>query len=144
MWRAFLWVIEVTAYEIGHWGLMKPSRTLWGSGVQAFFCPPSLFFFFFWGNKIQPLAPSLSSKGQIKQLLIREGRGCRDKEEHSRDNSAALGQVLVPFQRIHVTVSLSSSAELKSPTNENQRGRPREPVLWLLVIKLLFSYLFYT
>jgi len=37
--------------------------------------------------------------GRFKQLLIREGRGCKAKgNELSR---AALGKVLVPHQQIH-------------------------------------------
>ena len=40
------------------------------------------------------------------------------KEEQSRNISAPLGQVLFPPQGIYTTMSLSSSANLKSPANE--------------------------
>ena len=59
------------------------------SWAQKPFCvPPNLFV----GNRLETPGPSLSSKGQIEQLLIREVRGCRDREEESRNNSAALWQ----------------------------------------------------
>ena len=45
------------------------------------------------------------------------------------------GGALVPLQGICITVSLSSSAELKPPTNENKRGGPPEPVLGPLSIR---------
>ena len=41
-------------------------------------------------------------KGRWEQLRIREG-DAETREEQSRNNSAALGQVLVPPQRTHIT-----------------------------------------
>ena len=55
---------------------LKPTRTLWGSWAwNLFYVLP----FPFVGNRLQPPWPSLSSKGLVPVLLIREGRGCRDK-----------------------------------------------------------------
>ena len=39
------------------------------------------------------------------------------------------GRVLVPLRRINIAISLSLSAEIKLPTNENQREEPPEQVL---------------
>ena len=56
-------------------------------------------------------------RGCIQQLLIKEGRGCGDREEQSKNNSADLGQVLVPPEGIHIIASLISSREIKLPPN---------------------------
>ena len=58
----------------------------------VFLCPQ---FLWLWETAyIQLPWPLLSSTGRFKQLLIREGRGCkiRDKQTVKRSNSAALGQ----------------------------------------------------
>jgi len=44
--------------------------------------------------------------------------GDEEVGKKSRNNSAALGQDLVPPQGIYIIISLSSSAELNSQTNE--------------------------
>ena len=69
------------------------SQLLWnqpgphGTPEQKPFCFPH---FFFLGNKLQPLWPSLHSKGQVKkELLIRERRGYREREGQSGNQSAA-------------------------------------------------------
>jgi len=57
-------------------------------------------------------------------LLIREGRdqGGTDQKRWCRLGAGSSSR------NIHI-LSLSSSAELKPPTNENKRRRPPEPVL---------------
>ena len=42
------------------------------------------------GTKVLPWVP----KGRFKQLLITDGKGCRDREEQSRNNSVVLGHCL--------------------------------------------------
>ena len=81
--------------------LLILSRTLWGSWAQKPFCT---FLFLDYRKKTSfsldnlPWVPT----GRLKQLLIREGTGCEDKAETvKRNNSEALGQVLVPPQGIH-------------------------------------------
>ena len=55
--------------------------------------------------------------GRFKQLLIREGRGCRGKGGTvKRNNSAALGRVLIPSQEIYITIYLSCFADTEIPT----------------------------
>ena len=51
-------------------------------------------------------------------MLIREGSNAETREEQSRNNTAAKGQVLVLLQRICITIPLSSLAGLstKAPT----------------------------
>ena len=56
---------------------MKPSRTPWGSWAQTPVCVPF---------------PE-SQKAGSNSRLIQEGHSCRDKEEQSGNNSAALGQL---------------------------------------------------
>ena len=58
--------------------VLKPSRTLWGSWAQGAF----LF-----SLHDLPCAP----KGRFKQLLIREGRGCRDKAGAVKKQQCSLG-----------------------------------------------------
>lgn len=66
-----------------------------------------------------------------------KGEDAETREEQSRNNSAALGQGPVPPRGIYITVSLSSSAELTSPTNGRRElldeasfiPGPPEPVL---------------
>ena len=48
------------------------------SHVQKPFCVHFLTSFLFVGKRLQPPRPSMSSQG-FKQLLIREGRECRNK-----------------------------------------------------------------
>ena len=48
--------------------------------------------FLFWGINFSLHDLPWVSKGRLKQSLIREGRGCRDGEEHSRKNNSALGK----------------------------------------------------
>ena len=93
---------------------LKLSRTLWDSWAQSPFFVP---LFLFVGNSLQPPWASLSSKGQIWTILIREGRGCREREEQSRNNNATLGRVLVPPQGKHLKISFVLFIELKTPIN---------------------------
>ena len=44
---------------------------------------------------------SLSSKGQMEQLLIQEGKGCGEREERPRNTAQPWGKVLVPRQGTH-------------------------------------------
>lgn len=48
----------------------------------------------------------------LKQLLIREGKGCRYKGEAEEKPSTALEEILVLPEGIHVTKALGCSAEL--------------------------------
>ena len=52
--------------------------------------------------------------GRFKQLLIREARGCRDKEEQSKIVQP-WGRVLVPPQGIHRTIPLICFADTETP-----------------------------
>ena len=54
--------------------------------------------------------PELQRAGS-NLLLIREGRGCRDQETIVQPG----GRVLGPPLEIHITLSVSPSAELKPP-----------------------------
>ena len=84
------------------------------SWAQKPFCvPPNLFV----GNRLETPGPSLSSKGQIEQLLIREVRGCRDREEESRNNSAALWQDPGSASRDAHNNIFELLKELKPPTS---------------------------
>lgn len=81
---------------------VKLSKTLWGSWAQR------LSVFSSWAPKGQ----------RFKQLLIR--RGYENKEEQSRNNSASLrAESWFPLQGLHITISLSSSAELKPPPKKD-------------------------
>ena len=72
-------------------------------GTKAFLCP-------------LPWVP----KGRFKPLLIREGRGCRDKGRAVKKHRVQpWGRVLVPPQGKHIAISWSSSAELIPPPNED-------------------------
>ena len=52
---------------------------------------------------------------RFKHVLIREGRGCRDQGGAVETVVQPSGRALVPPQGIYITISLSSSAELKPP-----------------------------
>ena len=55
---------------------------------------------------------------RFKQMLIREGRGCREKGERvKRNNSAALGRVLIPPPGIHRTIFLICFTDMETPTS---------------------------
>ena len=55
---------------------------------------------------------------RFKQMLIREERGCREKGERvKRNNSAALGRVLVPPPGIHRTIFLICFTDMETPTS---------------------------
>ena len=57
-------------------------------------------------------------KGRFKQLLIREGRGCKDKGGAVKKQKFSLGaRVLVPPQGISKMLSLNSCTKLKPPPN---------------------------
>ena len=116
------------------------------SGHKSFCIPHFLFL----GNEFQPPWPSLSSKGQV-QAVANQGREgmqkCRE-EKQSRNNSAALGQGPGSSSRnIHNNI-FELFSRTKPPSNENQRGRPPEPVLvplnssfeeeWKLASTLIF------
>ena len=62
-------ILQAVSYST----LCNWASALWGSWAPKPFC---VLHFLCLGNKPQPPWPSLSSKGQ---LLIREGRGCRDQ-----------------------------------------------------------------
>ena len=57
-------------------------------------------------------------QSRFKQLLIREGRGCRDKEETVGKKTIVQpwGRVLVPPQEIYITIYLSCFADTEIPT----------------------------
>ena len=58
---------------------LKPSRPLWGSWTQKPFLVPH---FLLVGNRLHSASmtfPEFRRKDGFKQLLITEGRGCRDK-----------------------------------------------------------------
>lgn len=72
--------------------ILKPSRTIWGSWALK----PFLVHF----SCLQEIVSSFhylpwAPKGRSEQLLIREWKRCRDKEEQPRNDSAALGWSLV-------------------------------------------------
>ena len=80
------------------------------------FCIPH---FLFLGNKLQLPCPFLSSKRKV-QTVANYGREwiAEAREEQSRNNGAALRQGPGLPQGIEIRISLSSSAEVKPPTNE--------------------------
>ena len=105
---------------------MEPSRALWGSWAQAFLCPPLLIL----REEVSASMtfPEFQSAGQRvanqgRELMQRQGRSSQETIVQP------LGRVLVPFQGMYITISLSFYAKLKPPTNENQRGGPPEPDL---------------
>ena len=56
--------------------------------------------------------------GRVKQLLIREGRGCKTREKHSRETMVPpWGKVLVSHQWIHRTVPFSFFADMETPAS---------------------------
>ena len=62
-------------------------------------------------GSMQPPGPSLSPKGRSKQVLVREGRkGMQRPGRCCQEVVQPGGQVLVPPQRIHTAVTLSSCA----------------------------------
>ena len=73
---------------------MSPISCLWGTDSCLFDLP----------------------EGGLKQLLIRERRDAVTSEKQPRNNSTALGQD-PGSASICIAISLSSSAELKSPQN---------------------------
>lgn len=78
-----------------YWNQANPVRI---PGTETFWCPP------FFMCKEQAPGPSLSSTGQIQQVLIRKGRRSKTRENRSRKNSTALGQGLFLPQGIHISV----------------------------------------
>ena len=101
-------------YFVGSTLILKPSRTLWGLQAQKPFCVPC---FLFVGNKFQPPGPSLSSKWQVQTVANQEKEERKSKGGEVKKQKCSLGRILVPAQGIHITIFLSSSAELKSSTN---------------------------
>ena len=79
------------------------------------FCVPH---FLFVGNRFQSPGPSLSSKTQV-QAGVNQVRERMQKQVWSRQEAILQlwEGIWVPPQGTHVTVSLSSSAELKTPAN---------------------------
>ena len=67
------------------------------------------------GFRLHDLPPV--TEGRFEQVLIREGRGCRDPEEQQETIAEPWGRILVPPQGIYITISLRSSTERKPPTN---------------------------
>ena len=96
---------------------MKPRRTLWGSWAWKPFCGPC---FLFVGNRLQPPWPSLSSNRQI-QTVADQGREGMQRQGRNIQETIVQpsGRVLVPPQGIHITISLSSSAELNPQQMED-------------------------
>ena len=86
-----------------------------GSWAQAFLQPWVLFL----GNKLRPPRPSQRSQGQA-QAVAQQGREGVQRPGRSLGAGARLLK--------EDTVSLSASAELNPPINEDQRGGPPEPV----------------
>ena len=70
-----------------------------------------------------------NSKGQV-QAVANQGREGMQKPQRSSLETIVQpwSSVLIPPQIIYITISLSSSAELKPPTNGNQREGPPESV----------------
>ena len=96
--------------------VLIPSRTLWGSWAQRPFCVPHFLII---GNRLHSASMTFPEFqwGRFKQMLIREGRGCRDKGGTvRRTNSAALGQGPGSPSRDTQTISLSCFADTESPT----------------------------
>ena len=95
------------------------------SRVQRPFCVPC---FLFAGIRFQPPRPSCLPKDRFKYLLLRERRECRNERGTIKKLQ---GRVLVPPQGIYITVSLSSAAGTKAPTqveDGNLRLSTRFPV----------------
>ena len=77
-----------------------PSRTLWGSWAQKPFC-----VFLHW-----------VPKGRFKQLIIREGRGYRERDEQSKEAIAQpWAWILASPQGIHI-ISSSCFSDPETPT----------------------------
>ena len=99
--------------------LWNQSRPCGAPRHKPFCVPPFLFL----GNRLQPPWRSLSSKGQVQTLANQGREGMQRPGRNSQETMAhPWGRVLVPLQGIYITRSLSSSAELTPPTNENLRG----------------------
>ena len=95
-------------------------------GTPDFLCPPFLVL------REQALASMTFPEFQ------RAGsNSCyQGREETQRRQKSSQETILQPWGRVpvslpgtYITISLNSSAKLKPPTNENQRGGPPEPVL---------------
>ena len=94
MKRGDLEPVTVTFSEFSHTETELDTVGLWGT--KAFLCPPLSCL-----QKIASISfqePSLISNGQVQQLLIEKGGDAERREEKSRNNGAALGQVLFPSQ----------------------------------------------
>ena len=101
--------------------VLKPSKTLWSSWVQNPLCGPLLSpDFLRLGFSLHDHDRPWVSKGRLKQLLIREERGGRERKERSSQEIVIQpwDRILVLSQKIHITISLSSSTELKLPRKE--------------------------
>ena len=105
--------MDPSTSPVQFWGFfcMKQSRTCRAFQASILFMSPvsclqKIAF-------IQPPSSSLNSKGQI-QTIIYQGKGFR-WWRNKRNNSTALGQVLVPPQGIY-TIPSSSSKGTKAPT----------------------------
>ena len=89
-------------------------------GTKAFLCPPFLDYRKQSSFSLYDL-PWVPASG-FKQLLIREGRGCRDKggtvKKKKKKNTIVQpwGRGLVSPQGIHITISLSCFADTETST----------------------------
>ena len=97
---------EATAYSLSTEAEQEDPVDSW---VQKPFCVPH---FLFVGNRLHSASMTFPEfKGQFKQSLVREERGCRDKGEAE----LCTGVGPASPQGICTAVSLSFSAELKPP-----------------------------
>ena len=106
---------EALPYQDWLFLLVKPSRTLYSSWSRKSFCVPH---FLLVRNRLQPPWPSLSFEGQIRTVA---NQGKEGIQTQGRGNQETIvqpwGRVLAPPQGLHITISLSSSTELKPPTS---------------------------
>ena len=108
-------MLVIYPYCLCSLGALKPSRALWGSWAQAFLCP----LFLFLGNSphsASTTCPEFPRTGS-NSCLAGKGGDTETRESSQETREQAWGRVVVPPQRIHITIPLSSSAELKPPTN---------------------------
>ena len=100
--------------------VVKLNKSLWDSWHRSRSVSPISCL---WGIVFSFYDFEWVPKCQSKQLLIREGRGCRDKAGASRNNSAALGQgpgsTSVQFSSV-----AQSCPTLCDPMNQSTPGLP--------------------
>ena len=87
--------------------ILKLSRAIWAPGHERL--------------SVSPFSrPSLSSKGQIQTAANQRREGVQRQGRNSQETTVQpWDRILVQSQGIHITISLSSSAELKPPPMED-------------------------